>query len=107
MQTTQTKSVEVISLLTTNVLIPMFEQDGKQTWELNVYGTMAKFVATATIINQESKQCQRIKFESDLFCLDDPKKNIHEDWKKFHQNVLERANILTDYQDPMVAIKIK
>lgn len=103
MQTITTKQIEVISLLTTQVLIPF--DDGK-SFELNVYGTMAKFIATATIIDQEAKICNRVRFESELFCLDDPKKNIHEDWKKFHKNVTEKASSLTEYPETNKPIKL-
>jgi hypothetical protein len=83
---TATEEITVDSLLTTSILIPCGTIP--ESYDLNCFGEMAKFIGRVTIINQETKECKILKFESkELFELS--KVNVHEAWVAFHEKVLK------------------
>ena len=93
-ENTSSNIIEIQTKLTTQILISYPDN----TFDLNIYGRAAKFVAEARIIDQNKKSCTICKFISkEPFDMNTV--NIHELWLAFDKKV---AELIPNYLDKFV-----
>jgi hypothetical protein len=85
------ETLEVQTRLTNQIFI--CAPDG--LLEFDHYGEQAKFIAEAQLINQDTKECKILHFES-REPFDIHKTNIHNEWLKFNKLV---ATVALQYRD--------
>lgn len=75
-------NTEIKTTLTTNILIKADDN----TWMVNCYNEMAKFIGTASLIDSENKIYKQIRFESAEPFIKD-KVNIQAEWLDFDKKI--------------------